>query len=174
VSMTRDKIWEDYMYWLTDKVDFDIGKYSRLAEQLHNSPFEWPLDRDVNRGHDGLSLRDEYLSDSGLNGSFSNTNPMVLEVLVAFAIRINNEYIGDPGDEHPEIIFWEMLCNLHLDRCDDRHFNGDYVYEILGKWINREFDYNGNGSIFPLKHTKRDQRRLEMWSQMQEYLSENY
>lgn len=174
----RDRIWTEYLEWLLWRVGFSRirrhDQYSMLMEQLLHSPFEYPIERDKNRASDGLSLRDDFFSDSGIRGSFEDEECKVLEMLIAFAIRIENDYIGDPAEERPERIFWEMICNLGLDRFDDRHFNQDYIFERLGTWIQRKFKRNGEGSIFPLRHPHADQREIEIWSQMNEYLSENY
>ena len=67
-----------------------------------------------------------------------------------------------------------MICNLGLDKFDDKHYNSDYVYEILGKFVRREYDFNGRGGLFPLKNVQNDQRKVEIYYQMLAYLSENY
>lgn len=174
----KDRIWADYRAWLLWRVGFENirghDRYEQLMEQLMDSPFEYQIPRDENRARDGLDLRDEFFSDSGIRGSFEEEDCMVLEMLIGLSIRIENEYIGDPAEVHPERIFWEMIKNLGLDRFDDRHYDRDYIFEKLGRWLKREFRRNGEGSIFPLRHPRQDQREIEIWSQMNEYLSENY
>lgn len=174
MSNLRDKQWDDYGAWLVQYVGFKKKNYSMLMAELHNSPFEFSVDHDDNRAEDGMSLRDEFGADLGFRRVEFDKPCSVLEMLVALAVRIENEYIGDPEDEHPEKIFWEMVCNLGLDRCSDKRFNRDYVYNVLKKWIRRDFNKSGHGSIFPLRNSSRDQTRLEIWSQMNEYLTENY
>ena len=165
-------IWDSYEDWLLDRVGFDRNGYNLLMNELHNSPFEWLIERDKSRETDGLFLRDEFFSDSHMRGEF-HKDCGVLEMLISLAIRFDNEY-GDPGDERPDIIFWEMIENLGLDRFTDKRFNKKGIYKILGRWLKREFEYNGDGSIFPLKNPSRDQRDCEIWSQMNEYVRENY
>ena len=174
MSSIGDMRWDDYRVWLLNRVGFSKKNYNTLMANLHKSPFEIFIDRDDNRAEDGISLRDEFGSDLGFRRVAFDKPCSVLEMLVALSIRIDNEYIGDPNDEHPENIFWEMLCNLGLDRCTDKRFNEKYVYNILKKWICRDFNKDGRGSIFPLKYSTRDQTRIEIWAQMNEYLSENY
>lgn len=171
-----DDIWADYRNWLLEQVQFMKKGYDLLMTELHNSPFEFSVDHDENRAEEGLELRDEFLSEYGLLSviDFKMEECSVLEMLVALAIRIDNEYTGEPGEPHPEIIFWEMVSNLGLDKCTDRRFRKDFVYKVLSIWIKREFERNGVGSIFPLKHSRRDQRDIEIWAQMNEYLTENY
>lgn len=157
--------WEDYTFWLLDHVGFRIKGYDYLMSILNDTDYIWVLDRDENRADDGLRLRDEY-------GLYFDRPCSVLEMLVGLAIRINNDYIGDPLDEHPEIIFWEMICNLHLDRFNDDHMDSDLVSRILNNWMNRRFSTTGSGSIFPqYSTTNRDQRKIEIWAQMVEYIS---
>lgn len=170
----RDKQWDEYGVWLLHRVGFHKKNYILLMEELHKCPFEFFIEHDDNRAGDGISLRDEYGAELGFSGVSFSQNCSVLEMLVALAIRIEDEYTGNPEDEHPEKIFWEMICNLKLDQFTDRAFQEEDVYLILKKWITRDFNKNGYGSIFPLKHTNRDQTKVEIWSQMNEYLMENY
>lgn len=157
--------WDEYRYWLLDYVGFKKKNYEHLMAILHDTDYIWVMDRDENRSDDGLSLRDHY-------GLYFNYPCSVLEMLVALSIRINNDYIGDPGDLHPEIIFWEMICNLNLNRFDDDHMDSDLVSRILDNWMNRRFSITGSGSIFPQGSTSsRDQRKTEIWAQMLEYIS---
>lgn len=174
--MTRmsERWWMEYLDWLIHRVGFRKKGYYLLMKQLHDTEFVWLIERDKNRAGDGMNLRDEFFegmfdrSVSDLMGKECS----VLEMLVALSIRIDDEYTGVPGDPHPEEIFWELLCNLGLDRYDDKRFSEIDIFEQVERWLQRDFAYNGSGSIFPLKSTRRDQRDLEIWSQMQEYLSE--
>lgn len=176
MSHKKHDEWSKYGNWLIEKINNRHShKYTKLLHFLHESPFIAYLDRDEDRLEDGIMLRDEFCSENKVPiYIFDYQYCTVLEMLVALALRIDNEWNGDPGEEHPEKIFWEMLKNLKLDKFTDQKFDNDRVLEILGIWITRGFDYDGNGSIFPLKDTNRDQRNCEIWKQMQEYLSENY
>lgn len=158
---------DDYYDWLLDRVGFNKRGYSKLMSTLFDIQFEYKIDQDENRVKDAMDLWFEYT-----DMSHRNYNVSVLEVLIALAVRIDYEYLMD--EDGPEMIFWEMCCNLELDRYSDRHFNEDAVKSIVNSWMRRDFDNDGEGSIFPLNRTNQDQRRVEIWSQMQEYLSENY
>lgn len=168
-------IWADYKDWLLDQVGFSNESYDLLMDELHNSPFIFLISRDANRAEDGVYLRGDFAEERGCHPNFAgDTECSVLEMLVALAKRIDSEYIGDPSDEHPEIIFWEMLSNLGLDKCSNRRFRRNHVQNILTIWLRRDFERNGDGSIFPIRHPNRDQTEIEIWSQMNEYLTENY
>ena len=171
----RTKEWIDYGEWLVEQVHFKRRNYERLMETLHESPFIVFIDRDQSRAEDGLYMRNRYYSEKNLPRDYFDDEPCsVLEMLVAFAIRIDNEWIGDPSEEHPEIIFWEMLCNLGLDEYYDKVFDCFEVDRILENWLHRDFNFDGNGSIFPLNEPEFDQREIEIWSQMNQYLMEKY
>ena len=94
----------------------------------------------------------------------------MLEMLVALADRMS--YYAD-GDW-----FWEMIENLGLLPYNDSNFYddkyvGNYsVSRILVTFLGRKYLKNGTGGLFPLQHTRKDQRRVELWYQMCEYLEE--
>lgn len=172
--------WFNYENWLVERIGFEENReYRKLIGTLHSIPFLSRISRDRNREDDGLMLREEFCSEMGLSGDevdqFTNERPCsVLEMLIALAIRVDNEWIGDPGEAHPEEFFWEMLVNLGLAKYHNRHFHEFLVENIVLKWLDREFEPDGKGSIFPLKHPHRDQRNIEIWSQMLAYVNENY
>lgn len=171
------KKWIDYGEWLIWRVKFDLDGYDKLMELLHDIPFIYFINGDENRAIDGKMLREEYLSEDMRSIDLFDVNYeecSILELLVGLSIRIDNEWIGEIDEEHPNEIFWEMLENLGLNRSTDSSFNSEFVLKTIDIWINRKFDRNGIGSIFPLMSGRRDQRRLEIWEQMQEYISENY
>ena len=175
----RGDLWEDYGSWILHRVGFFDRRHDLLMEELHNFKFVSYVNFDDNRVRDGIGLRSDFLNDRAVSykdyvGDFRDHFCSVLEVLAALAIRIEEEYIGDPKEFHPEHIFWEMICNLGLDRYDDSWFKPRDIYDILDTWMRREFSRNGEGSIFPLKRTRRDQRKIQIWDQMNEYLLENY
>ena len=168
------QLWWEYGLWLVHRVGFRKFGYMQLMDQLHNTPFIYILERDQNRADDGIVLREEFYREKDIDiGVYDHRDDCsVLEMLVALAIRITDEYIGDPAEIHPEQIFWEMIGNLGLNWYRDKRYNDDDVEFILDDWLNRCFEPDGRGSIFPLKHPHQDQRRIEIWSQMNAYLSE--
>lgn len=177
MKMNKYDIWEDYKLWLLEKVGFHKPNYKKLSTQLQDFPFESILRDDKNRIKDGMDLRKEFLAEKKLNPHSLDyyDKCSVLELLVALAIRINDEYIGDPvNPEPPFVLFWEMLKNLNIDWCNDSKYNTPNVINILQKWTSRRFQYNGEESIFPLRNPKTDQRECSIWNQMQAYISENY
>ena len=175
----EERYWNRYMCWLLKRVGFLDENYDLLMEALHNTTFIFTIERDQNRAEDGIYLREIYL-DLFANGydlpeDFEfHKDVSVLEMLVALACRMENEYVGDPGDPHPERIFWQFLVNLGFEGYTNRKIRVNLVAKNLENWMMRQFDFHGNGGIFPVKRPMQDQRKVEIWSQMQEYIDENY
>lgn len=182
-------MWDIYFDWLLKEVNFidgfDRGRvpsgrrlypvdYTILMRKLHETDFKWILERDENRVKDGLALRSDFFDDVEISTTAFIRECSVLELLVGLAIRVDEEYIGDPMNPHPEIFFWDMIHNLGLDVMDNNHFNEVKCDEIIDIWMKREFESDGNGSPFPLKNVTFDSREVEIWRQVMAYLSENY
>lgn len=164
---------EEYRDWLLSIVEFRRKNFDDLMNQLLYTPFVWSIENDRNRKEDGMELRRMYFS--GIRGEKVPDFPCsVLEVLVALARRIDKEYIGEPGEPHPGMIFWRMMRNLGLDKYTVRRYNQGAVLKAVSKWLLREFNEDGEGGIFPMKHTVRNQKILPIWNQMTEFLSENF
>lgn len=187
-----ERLWNEYCSWLLKEVGFvgdfrcsrvkyDAGPghlyprhYDILMRTLHDTDFYWVIKRDESRMKDGLVLRYDFFDDLEVVGGSFARPCSVLEMLVGLAIRIENEYIGDPGDPHPERFFWQMICNLGLNEFDNEHFDGQKVDETVTKMLNREYNSDGFGGIFPLKGDTFDCREEEIWKLAMAYLTENY
>lgn len=170
-----NELWKDYLKYLINRYNLDsyLNKYKRIFEILHNKDFEYFLDRDENRYCDGIELRDDYkipIKYWDLHDKFMNKKCSLFEMLLALSIRMDNEVIGDPAEEHPETLFIEMIDNLDLLRTKS---NYEIDYKI-NKWIYRDFKKNGKGSPFPVKYDDRDQRYLEICDQAMSYINENF
>lgn len=156
-----------YEKYLKDKACFPYNRYSRLMSDLLTYPFEVIIPEDDSRLKEGAYLRHEFTGeDVDLN------TVSVIEVLIAFAIRIDREYIGIPQEPHPEILLMEFFNNLKLLKYFNENYNEEEVKNIITKFVTRQYNFNGYGGIFPLKHTNIDQRKIQLWNQMTMYLSE--
>lgn len=178
-SLTNDERSElnAYFSWLMDLIDFETtGRhYWYLTMTLYNKEFYWTIDRDSNRAEDGKALRKKFREDIFYTDYDIIEGPCsVLEMLIALAARFDGNGSIDYDDiTHISENFWEMISNLGLDMYDDGWYNEDEVDNILTIWLDRDFKYNGDGSIFPLSDPKTDQRNTEIWYQMQSYIQEN-
>lgn len=70
--------------------------------------------------------------------------------------------------------FWKILENAGLEKYTDEQFDEWKVYQILDDIVDRRYNRNGFGGLFPLRKPKKDQRKVELWYQMCAYLVENY
>ena len=161
VEMTE---WRNYGRRLVDSIRAYRRGYDMLMEQLHNTAFIFLIPFDKNREGDGLYLRKSM--------AIRDNRPCsVLEMLVAFSGRAYREYFAGYVDSEAEM-FWLLLHNLDLDRYANVTYDDVEVAEILDCWLNRRFRADGYGSIFPLKRPAQDQRRIEIWAQMNNYIRE--
>jgi hypothetical protein len=101
----------------------------------------------------------------------------MLEFLIALATRMNESVYDDRYPNQEPYWFMVLLQNLGLDKYDDTYdftvIHGE-VYDIFMVLNHREYDIDGSrGGLFPLKDPAENQREVEVWYQMQAYLSEN-
>lgn len=172
---SKEVIREEYFDWLSNMVG--VGNNSaklKVTETMFNIEFIALVKGDNYRICDAMEMRSEYLNDRGIFIDIDNIGPCtVLEVLIALACRIELEYLGDPTDEDPDPtdIFWDiMVKNLGIKPNADTNF----IEKIVVDWVYRRYDRHGNPGIFPLKNTRKDQRKLEIWTQACGYLTENF
>ena len=161
-----------YKEWLLEKIHFYDQKRSFifLIDYLMETQFVWSVANDDNRATDGIDLRYEYGKGAGWEGPCS-----VLEMMIALAQRIENNIMGEPGEEDQTYFwFWEMIKNLGLYTYDDSHFGYATVDYIVQNWLMRKFRADGIGGAFPLRYPAEDQRGVEIWFQMCNWLNENY
>ena len=187
VKYDLETINEAYIQWLYAKVGGTDRKYNhfwRVIRRLYLKEFYSLVPNDDNRLQDGLALRgefiEEYQYDPNIVAHGFDFPCTVLEMLVAFARRIDFDIMWDPeiGDRSA-FWFWKMLENAGVDlkRFSDEYFNEECILElnkIVDRVLTRRYDRNGNGSFFPISAKTRNYQRYELWHQMQLWISENY
>ena len=151
--------------------DDRFGKsYKELMFYLYSREFYWSIPMDRNRALDGLALRDKY----GYSGNPDEEPCTVLEMLIALACRIENQFMTsfDEGDRTGQW-FWIMLTNLGLNRLDDDNFDTAIAEDIIDRFLDRKYEPNGeNGALFVVDNPVADMRTVEIWYQVNWYLSE--
>lgn len=175
-----------YFKWLLGLLGFkdpinDCGYISMLS-YLYSKDFKLTdpiVGHDDNRLDDGFDLRAQY-SNNFTDPEFPEIfeEPVtVLEVLTAFAVRIDDDIMYD-GALHASKWFFIMIDNLGMTNFTDDRLGLDWTIDdeeqIIDIWMSRQYGPDGKNTIFPLKNTAFDQRNLEMWYQMQEWFRENY
>ena len=99
-------------------------------------------------------------------------------MLIALAMRIDDDIMWQPTESRTIVWFWEMIGNLGIDEYDDEHWeeptSRNMVDYILDRWLDRRFRMDGIGGIFPMREADEDQRDVEIWYQMNLYFLEKY
>lgn len=165
-----EEVTNDYFYWLLGIIsNGDENSYIRLLRQLFDTAFVYSFERDANRAHDGLDLRDKYFSEIGVDIDYSSPCS-VLEMMVALAIRCEDDVMYDPAiGDRTNVWFWMMIENLGLDGMDDRSYDQFKVKKILIDFMNRQYRTDGKGSLFYIPGSK-GMENEEIWYQMNTFL----
>lgn len=173
----------DYFEWLYNYAGLnDVRGYSykSLADLLHTKKFVSIVPHDENRIADGVALREEFIEsecmcfDDEVDDLMNYEDCSVLEMLIALAKRMDFEvYNPDkPVRRVPEFVYL-LISNLGLDIYDDDSETDYYdIDEILETLIGRTYEYDGDGGLFPLNDPEDDQRDIEIWQQMMQYMRE--
>lgn len=189
--MTRkDEIANEYFEWMYDFVcDRSYPKelsYRKLLMMLHGIEFTYTIPKDKNRAMDGMELRyrfalakgyekviphsyiyyeDEYVAKC-LDGPCS-----VFEMMLALAIRCEKDIMDNPifGNRISQW-FWGMISNLGLSGMTDAHFDREYVNDVIKKFLARDYEPDGKGGLFRVRHCSEDLRKVEIWWQLCWYL----
>ena len=166
-----------YFEWLLDRVRsrFVVADdYRLLLKYLFYREFTWLIPFDSNRADAGIGLRYEFETEHGSSGRTDDDPCSVLEMLVALARDWEHEITYDfhKGDRSSQW-FWTMIGNLGLLNYPDNAFDEGEVEEIIDIGLTRKFSKTGEKSVFPVKNWYGDQRELEIWLQLQNFVMEN-
>ena len=140
------------------------GTYSRSS----TPEFAWFVPNDDNRAEDGRELRLEWATECGISSDsdWFSLGCSFLELLIGLSRRLCFE-----GEGEVSAWFWHLINNLGLTGFHDRsQFDGSEVDDVTSTVIWRTYDENGDGGLFPLRHASHDQRKVEIWYQLSEYL----
>lgn len=175
--MTRKSVNKRYFDWMYQLVcsdeEYTNGySYYELFKYLHAVEFTYILPMDENRAVDGTDLRYRfgYLHniDGDLIKEYLDDEPCsVLEMMIALSIRWEDRIMYNPevGDRTAEW-FWGMLRNLDIHEMSDEVFDVEYVESVIARFLNREYEPNGEGGLFTVNDRDEDLRDVEIWYQM--------
>lgn len=170
-SPTLHDLYFDYLIPQIRPED-DGETYIDLLRLMHEKEFVWFVPNDDNRIMDGLDIRTEWILhvleavgppvDLGIPCSF-------LEVLIGISRRM-----GFITSEEPSGWAWQLILNLELNRMRDplSRYKKAKTDEILERVIWRTYERDGAGGFFPLTRPRHDQRKIEIWAQMNAYIIE--
>lgn len=159
-----------------------------LARTLHQKEFSAVIKKDINRINDGRLLRQLFLDEQKFRSNGDRDRALdeisipecsVLELLIGIAERLNFMYLDSQYDKPVGDWMHELLSNLKLGYMTDAVLVEfpEYLQKamrIMDQLIERTYEADGRGGLFPLDHPKRDQREVEIWEQMADYCAENY
>lgn len=176
-----DPLNDPYFQWLCMRVGIpNEHPCLKMAAELHSLIFlpQEAIETDRNRANDGLQLRVEFIERYGIQGSSGNRGPCtMLEFLIGLSRRMSFVMGTDENDLHTKHYFWKLIENLRLGKLDDERWdilNGEfYVGEAVDRVLFRNYEWDGSGGLFPLKKCRHDQRKVEIWYQMQSWLLES-
>lgn len=164
----------EYFEWMYDLVCSNTKySYRKLLTYLSNVEFRYSIPMDENRAQDGIDMRDRFLFEKGLR--FRKDIPdgpcSVLEMMVALSMRCAEQIMDNlEEDNRTDHWFWIMIQNLGLAYMDDSRFELDIVDNTVQRFLDREYEPNGDGGLFTVENTVYDLRQVEIWYQMCWYL----
>lgn len=176
--MTAEPLEELYFQWLYRQV---APAHQRnpaqtnwsLLLRMHNTEFRYFVPNDDNRAVDGQYLRYEFLDSLPPARQLADEDWMqvgcsMLEMMVALSRKLSF-YAGGASRRW----FWHLVDNIGLGECNDaRPCSNGQIDHALQRVIERTYDRDGTGGLFPARGSKLDQRKVEIWDQMNHYLIE--
>lgn len=139
----------DYYNWLCGHVVSPRHPYKKLLRHLHDVYFFYTIQADVNRERDGIDLFHRYNIENNLPDYSEPDHCSVLEMMVALAIRIEEQIMSDSkeGDRTGQW-FWGMITNLGLASETDDCYDQGTVDNCLSIFLNRMYASDGRGGLF--------------------------
>lgn len=164
-----------YFNWLVGKVSDPHARtpsqtHWTLLRELQNTEFVWTVARDDNRAEEGVSLRGEFLIQLGMEADpeWLDIPCSIFEMI--FALSRRAAYVDE---RHPYEWFWEIMENLGISELTDAtSIRTEDIADVLYRLVWRTYDYDGAGGMFPIQSPRFDQRKVELWYQLEGYLAE--
>ena len=155
---------------ICDKRYIGHASYNMLLKYLNKKKFTYILPLDENRLLDGLDLRFRFADE---NSYYIDGDCSVLEMMVALSLRCEEHIMSDDEiGNRTGRWFWEMIDNLGLESMYDDNFDKVYADKIIYRFLNREYEPNGDGGLFTVHNRNVDLRKVEIWYQLMWYLDE--
>jgi hypothetical protein len=172
----RDQLRQEYLGWLEAQFRDEHGNpdksYWDLLNLMFEKDFRWSHPMDENRAVDGLDLRVYFAREQGLLPSsmdFLGPQCSFLELLIGLSKRLAFLAEGNASGWA-----WNLLGNLELHRMWDplTPAKRRRAEEIMDNVIERRYLPDGTGGFFPLAWPDDDMTQIELWYQMNAYVSE--
>ena len=163
-----------YFDWLVDLVNAD--DLLRLCEIMDGLDFTWTIPLDENRVEDAFDMRELYSDDTGCDSGRQPVSCSLFEIVVAMAYRCDRDVMYDAYIGHRYSVWFHYFIENLFDgkaRNAEMYLDEDEIVDICVRFMNRDYERDGSGGMFPIKHDRRDQRRVQLWLQMNLWLVEN-
>lgn len=171
---------DQYLIWLYGQVGSvktkrKINAHWSLLQQLYKTIFVAIVPHDENRIADATDLRYEFLADTEEEQGdleWMRSPCSMLELLIILSRQLAFEM-----DDDEKVWFWHLIEMLELEHFNDQEYNDGAQKEIaqaLDRVIWRTYSPDGHGGLFPLRNPPRDQRKVELWYQLNAYLLEQF
>ena len=175
-----DCSYHDYLFNMVDSPY--VENHTVLLDILCRTDFRWSVPNDDNRALDGTEIRYNYQEEFSI--PYAEIEELlllpcsVIEVICGLAIRMD-EIMRDPVEPHINRWFWELIGNLGLLEFSDQSYKkGAWspldVKKILDIFMDRTYDELGRGGLFPRICCDKNQKEVELFSQMNGYINEHY
>ena len=181
---------ELYLVWLINLINADNYKgksYIKLCSLLNKVPFEPVIKLDENRLSDVQSLlRETYIQSQSEWYRLTNDDIMelptwpvsFLELIISLAMRIDLDFMREINEvDNTRIYFWILVRNLGFLEYDDEHWGEDAIISIVNRLNivqDRKYDFDGKGGLFPLENSEVDQRNVQIWNQLCQFVSQKF
>lgn len=186
-----DTLSELYLKWLLRLINADNYKeksYVKLCSLLNKVPFKPVIKLDENRLSDVQSLlRETYIQSQSdwyrINADeetieFSKWPVSFLELIISLAMRIDLDFMREINEvDNTRIYFWILVRNLGFLEYDDEHWGEDAIISIVNRLNivqDRKYDFDGKGGLFPLENSEVDQRNVQIWNQLCQFVSQKF
>lgn len=163
-----------YFDWLVDLVNAD--DFLRLCTIMDGLDFTYILPLDENRIDDAFELRDIYTDETGDDHGRNFTSCSLFEMIVAMAVRCDRDIMYEASIGHRYSLWFHCFVENLFEgkaRRAEQYMTEEEVIDICSRFMNRDYERDGTGGMFPVKHDRRDQRRVQIWLQMNIWLVEN-
>ena len=165
----------NYLRWLCDDVGLPYNEYKDVASTLLYFLFDDRVDNDINRTWDAIANREDFEHEYDVIVDVGNNDACgLLEMMVVLARRAADIMYDSYEEDKTEHYFWEMFSNLGLDKFGGSKYNHQKVAHICQILNNREYSANGKGGLFRVSVPPRPMNEVEIWSQLNWYLTEKY
>ena len=169
---------DDYFDWLYDLAMDGNDDYRYLCAFLHGTEFTYMLPMDDNRYEDGISMRYRYgyecdIPNYRIASELDQRPCSVFEMMVALALRMEEDIMGKKDSDRTHEWFGEMLESLGLSHMTDDRFDEGEAERKINIFLDRKYQRDGKGGLFTISDAPvANLQNVEIWYQAMWYLND--